>query len=496
MTETQLEATWQPKQQVIPEDHAPADVAVVPHATNEPIQSPSVSPPIEYQSKPKRDSTRVQYTRQQLYEAIWSTPCQKLAASLGVSDVALAKTCRRLGIPRPSLGYWAKREAGQTPPKTKLPPASSGQDRTMMFDVAANLNRRKEWATSQSHSEELAVDLELTGEDVPLHPLAQKHKDALEKLKPGEDGYVRIDKKELFRCEVTPQNVDRLCRALHAIFAELEARGYKFKASKEDYGNLHTVRGDDWVMVSCSETREEIVREPTAEEKRKPSWMWQLKKTEPTGRFAFEVHAPGLRGRRTWTEGANKRLEEVLGIVVEKVDATFKWIEEERQREVEADKRREEEERLRAERWAAEEKQRKERERLERHQKKVEDVAEARRENLRVAALQWCEAETVKAFVDLCEVQWKQAGELSKAQLDWLDWGRAEAVKLHPFAKGYPDPLRDGAFDPAAIKVGGPYPETRMLEEVQSTEPVEPPIRTVYVKTPQPYPFWIRHRKY
>src|SRR6185437_15110567 len=45
---------------------------------------------------------RVEFTRKQLYEAIWTTPCQKLAASLGISDVALAKNCKRLGIPRPS----------------------------------------------------------------------------------------------------------------------------------------------------------------------------------------------------------------------------------------------------------------------------------------------------------------------------------------------------------------------------------------------------------
>ena len=47
----------------------------------------------------------VEYTREQLYEAIWSKPCVKLAAELEISDVGLAKTCRRMGIPRPSRGY-------------------------------------------------------------------------------------------------------------------------------------------------------------------------------------------------------------------------------------------------------------------------------------------------------------------------------------------------------------------------------------------------------
>jgi hypothetical protein len=44
-----------------------------------------------------RPQGKVAYSRQQLYKAIWSTPCQVLAKSLGISDVALAKTCKRLG---------------------------------------------------------------------------------------------------------------------------------------------------------------------------------------------------------------------------------------------------------------------------------------------------------------------------------------------------------------------------------------------------------------
>jgi hypothetical protein len=41
---------------------------------------------------------KVEYTREQLHEAIWSKSCVRLAAELGISDVALAKTCRRLGM--------------------------------------------------------------------------------------------------------------------------------------------------------------------------------------------------------------------------------------------------------------------------------------------------------------------------------------------------------------------------------------------------------------
>src|SRR5215470_6470577 len=52
-------------------------------------------------------------SREDLYELVWSKPMRDLAKDFGISDVALAKRCRRLGIPVPGRGYWARVEAGQ-----------------------------------------------------------------------------------------------------------------------------------------------------------------------------------------------------------------------------------------------------------------------------------------------------------------------------------------------------------------------------------------------
>src|SRR5687767_5240127 len=62
-----------------------------------------------------------QRARQQLYEKVWSAPTTQVAAELRISDVALAKRCKKLNVPKPPLGYWAKIAAGQTPPKKALP---------------------------------------------------------------------------------------------------------------------------------------------------------------------------------------------------------------------------------------------------------------------------------------------------------------------------------------------------------------------------------------
>jgi hypothetical protein len=60
-------------------------------------------------------------TRQQLYDRVWSVSAVQLAKELGVSDVAVAKACKRHQIPKPPLGYWAKLAAGKAPPRPALP---------------------------------------------------------------------------------------------------------------------------------------------------------------------------------------------------------------------------------------------------------------------------------------------------------------------------------------------------------------------------------------
>jgi hypothetical protein len=66
------------------------------------------------------------YDRERLYKEVWAEPTQKVAARYGISDVALAKACRQLQIPKPPRGYWAKKAAGQPlPRRPKLMPLDS-----------------------------------------------------------------------------------------------------------------------------------------------------------------------------------------------------------------------------------------------------------------------------------------------------------------------------------------------------------------------------------
>jgi hypothetical protein len=68
---------------------------------------------------------RKRIDRAELYRRVWETPLRTLAREFGVSDVALKKHCRKLDIPTPGLGYWAKREAGHAMRRVPLPKAKA-----------------------------------------------------------------------------------------------------------------------------------------------------------------------------------------------------------------------------------------------------------------------------------------------------------------------------------------------------------------------------------
>ncbi|MEW6172330.1 MAG: hypothetical protein AB1510_04590 [Bacillota bacterium] len=62
------------------------------------------------------------YEREKLYKEVWAEPVTIVSKRYGVSNVALRKVCKRMNIPVPPRGYWAKLRAGGKMKKTPLPP--------------------------------------------------------------------------------------------------------------------------------------------------------------------------------------------------------------------------------------------------------------------------------------------------------------------------------------------------------------------------------------
>jgi hypothetical protein len=55
------------------------------------------------------------WDRDLLEKQVWSEPIRRLATKYGVSDVAIHKQCKKIGITLPGRGYWAKKASQQEP---------------------------------------------------------------------------------------------------------------------------------------------------------------------------------------------------------------------------------------------------------------------------------------------------------------------------------------------------------------------------------------------
>ena len=61
------------------------------------------------------------WNRDELYQDVWNQPLTSLIAKYGGSVVAIGKTCRKLQIPLPGRGYWAKKAHGHPVAQQPLP---------------------------------------------------------------------------------------------------------------------------------------------------------------------------------------------------------------------------------------------------------------------------------------------------------------------------------------------------------------------------------------
>ena len=67
------------------------------------------------------------------FDLVWSESTRTIAKRLGISDVGLAKACRRADLLLPPRGYWAKLAAGKTVKKPQLPRRGAGMSERIVL---------------------------------------------------------------------------------------------------------------------------------------------------------------------------------------------------------------------------------------------------------------------------------------------------------------------------------------------------------------------------
>lgn len=61
----------------------------------------------------------VKIERKRLYKQVWFKPMSKLAKDYEISDVSLKKICKKLNVPTPPRGYWARIYGSQKPKRMR-----------------------------------------------------------------------------------------------------------------------------------------------------------------------------------------------------------------------------------------------------------------------------------------------------------------------------------------------------------------------------------------
>jgi hypothetical protein len=86
--------------------------------------------------KVERDGLVSRYNREKLYEQVWAQPVRDVAKLYGISDVRLGKVCRKLLIPVPPRGFWARLRSGYNASRPLLPKLRLSECESVFQDPA------------------------------------------------------------------------------------------------------------------------------------------------------------------------------------------------------------------------------------------------------------------------------------------------------------------------------------------------------------------------
>ncbi len=366
-------------------------------------------------------------TREALYDLVWSEPGTHVARRFGVSDVAVAKWCRRTGVPRPPAGYWARLRAGRAASKASLPALRADQEDAILLKQAP--------ACGECGGElpQPPPFLELVADPIPVsdrlrraHPLVRATRAAYRSTR-GRSNQVLMPEGNILAVQVSKAQLDRALRIMDALLKQIEALGWEVGATSrnQEWGSrrrmLQTTVGIGQVQVPISlrEMAKTATRKVATGSDRppwEPAHRW-VSYPRGTGKLWLRAgHLPnfGSLGPGV-SDGRTLPLERRLNLFVCKFLAEAERL---RLKKVEDDEccRREEEERRRRE----EEARRAEEERR-------------RRNHLEGLATRWARSQELGAFLAAAEAVITAAGRSEhQPQAAWLEWARGYVGGLDP----------------------------------------------------------------
>jgi hypothetical protein len=252
-------------------------------------------------------STGMNITREELYRRVWLTPVRTLAKEFDISDVGLAKACRKHAIPLPPVGYWTKVQHGKVVP---IPPLPSAPVAVVVLE--ANRNRPKKQDFGPLAEKKLTLQVEPPKKADHLAPYAQATLLRLRAAKPDKHGLVHSHGGDVFGCAVSLKSVERVCRIFHAIetaMPEVDSRlvtspnparlNFEFDEKTVEFRIIEKIK------------RTEI----PADKRAKTYYYYEKYSYATTGNLSLEIEGY-CDCRKKWADGVSTSLDDKLGDVV------------------------------------------------------------------------------------------------------------------------------------------------------------------------------------
>ena len=337
----------------------------------------------------------IRYGRAKLYEEVWIEAVTNVAKRYGISDVALRKICKKLAVPLPPLGYWARVAARRKPPTPSLPkysgPAEIVRQRYVSDEPVEpdpeHLVARREFETRPENQIVVSETL-----DMP-HPLVAATERAFRKPKRRNLGHQPITAQRALDISVSETSLPRALRIMDALVKGLDARDMPLRIEPDGKRRTCLTLQGQVLAIRLVENTSRTERDPTEKERQKikrygHTYLPDRYSYQPTGALKLGIigHYHGEL-RKVVADGKHQRVEQLLNEFVVKIEA-------------EAVRRKRHEEHLERQRRLWEEQARRRREREERKSKEIE-----RLKALEEEVSNWKRAEEIRAYVAAVEAK-------------------------------------------------------------------------------------------
>lgn len=372
------------------------------------------------------DDQRIVLKREEFYKKIWKTPMSQLASEYGLSDVGLKKICKKLNIPTPPRGYWARQQNGYKVTRTPLPKMKPGEPSS--YTIYRESAREKKAVKRMEKQDwlpegiDLSKPLSVKQRLVNPHPLTSKLKALCENMEPDDYGVIKPQRKMLFGLRVAPARLHRALLIFDTIANWFEANEFPPSVDYGEHSKVYIRLHGEKMEFLIHEKVNRIEHVPTKKEiekQAKHSWdTWPNWDYLPTGKLFLVIDGWSASGvQKKWSDTASRSVEGMLHHFISnmfqvaylKMIDRLEWEEKQRQRQLELER-------------LAEQKRRRE----------IEEQKLAELEN---QAAQWEKCHQLRRYINAVEKEaaaMEVSAEFQQKLDNWLEWARQHAERKNP----------------------------------------------------------------